>query len=298
MTMPEIDPEMAPLVAAGADPAAPNIRSAGPAAMRAVLSFLSPSGGPEMRSIEDATIGGVPVRDYRPTAAPRATILFLHGGGWTVGSVSDYDCVARTLAAASGCRLVSVDYRRAPEHPFPAAVDDVWAVLSTLTVTGPLFVAGDSAGGNLSAVVAQMSRDAGGPALAGQILIYPSTAGDCDAPSMRAFAPPMMPREDIAAYYDLYVPKRADRRDPRFAPALGRLDGLPPALVITAGADLLAAEGEAYAEALAATGTPVMTHRQPGALHAYFTLLPNTRAAKDTITAIIAFIDDILEGNR
>lgn len=286
----DIDPEMAPLVAAATIPDAPTIRSAGPAAMRAILSQLSPTGGPAMRSVEDTILNGVPARDYRPVAEPAATILLYHGGGWTVGSVADYDHFARTLAAATSARVVSVDYRLAPEHPFPAATDDAWAALTAIVPDGLLFVAGDSAGGNLAAVVAQRARDENLPKLAGQILIYPSVAGDVDTPAMHAFVPPMMPRDDIAAYYDLYVPDRMNRHDPRFAPALGELSRLPPAIVIAAGADLLAAEAETYANALRAAGSDVTLHRQEGALHAYLTLLPETAASKSTMNKIASFV--------
>lgn len=182
------------------------------------------------------------------------------------------------------------DYRLAPEYPFPAAVDDAWAALTGIAPNGPLFVAGDSAGGNLAAVVSQRARDESLPKLAGQILIYPSVAGTVDTPEMHAFVPPMMPRDDITAYYDLYVPDRMNRRDPRFAPALGEVTNLPPAIVITAGADLLAAEAEAYAEALQAAGNDVTLHRQEGALHAYLTLLPDTAASKSTMSEIVGFV--------
>lgn len=292
--MMDIDPEMAPLVAAGTMPDAPTIRSAGPAAMRAILSQLAPTGGPAMVSVDDVTLNGVPARDYRPVANPVATIIFYHGGGWTVGSVADYDHFARTLAAATSARVVSVDYRLAPEHPFPAAVDDAWAALTGIVADGLLFVAGDSAGGNLAAVMAQRARDEISPKLAGQILIYPSVAGDVDSPAMHAFVPPMMPRDDIAAYYDLYVPDRMNRRDQRFAPALGALGNLPPALVITAGADLLASEAEAYADALQAACVDVTLHRQIGALHAYLTLLPDSAASKSTMTEIVRFVSRIV----
>lgn len=284
----DIDPEMAPL--AGTSPPGPNIRTAGPGPMRAVLAFLSPTGGPEMAAETDYAIGGVAVRDYRPGDAPAGTILLFHGGGWTLGSVAEYDCFARTMAAATGCRVVSAEYRLAPEHPFPAAVEDALTVLNGLTSDGPLFVAGDSAGGNLAAVMAQQARKSGGPALAGQILIYPSVAGDAESEAMHAFAPPMMPREDIAAYYDLYIPDHAQRSDPRFAPLNGRLEDLPPAFVVTASADLLAAEGEQYARALEGAGNDVTLRRQEGALHAYFTLLPDSRAARETMDALAAFV--------
>ena len=289
-----LDPEMEAFAYALIQPNGPTILNSPPGVMRAVLSQLSPVGGAEMAVVTDDEIRGVPVRDYRPLVACRGTILFIHGGGWVVGSLDDYDFFVRLLAARTACRVVSVDYRLAPEHPFPAAVDDVLSVLAGLQPTGPLLVAGDSAGGNLAAVLCQQDRDSGSPKIAGQVLIYPSVAGDVDSEAMQAFDPPMMKRAEIAAYYDLYVPDRAQRRDPRFAPALGRLEGLPPALVVTAGADLLAAEAEAYAEAMAAAACEVALHRQEGALHAYLTLLPQSRAARTTLDRIAAFVDGLL----
>jgi acetyl esterase len=286
-----IDPEMAGLAEALSAPGLPSITNSPPDVMRAVLSQLSPTGGPDMHSVVDGHVAGVPVRDYRPSGTPRATILLIHGGGWVVGSVADYDSFARIVAARTECRVVSVDYRLAPEHPFPAAVDDVCAVYRSLTSDGPLFVGGDSAGGNLSAVLAQVDRDSGGRRLAGQILIYPSVAGDTDTEAMRAFTPPFMGLEEIRAFYDLYVPDRRQRADLRFAPARGVLGGLAPALVITAGADLLAAEAQDYARALAEAGCDVATHHQDGAPHAYLTLAPASSAADVTLARIARFID-------
>lgn len=289
-----IDPEMVSLAEVFANPELPSITKSGPQVMRAIFSQMSPVGGPDMYSIADLNLSGVPARDYRPVQTPKATILFFHGGGWVVGSVSDYDLFARTLAERTGCRVVSVDYRLAPEHPFPAAVDDAWTALSSLETLGPLFVAGDSAGGNLSAVMAQTARDHGTPALAGQILIYPSVAGHTEGPAMQAFDPPFMKRDHIRAFYDLYVPDLRQRSDPRFAPARGRLGDLAPALVIAGGADLFAAEAEAYADAMAEAGVAVTRRHQPGALHAYLTLAPGTTAASLTLTCIRDFIDQQL----
>lgn len=289
-----IDPEMAPLAEAFANPELPSITNSSPEIMRAMLAQMSPGGGPDMHNVVEFDLSGVPARDYWPVPSPKATILFFHGGGWVVGSVRDYDLFARTLAAQTGCRVVSVDYRLAPEHPFPAAVEDAWASLSSLEPTGPLFVAGDSAGGNLSAVLAQIARDHEAPALAGQILIYPSVAGDTDSAAMHAFDPPFMKRADIRAFYDLYVPDIRQRTDPRFAPARGRLGDLAPALVISAGADLLAAEAQDYARAMAKTGVEVWTHHQPGALHGYLTLAIGTTAASETLSRIRNFIDQQL----
>jgi acetyl esterase len=285
-----LDPEMAAAMAAMADADAPSIQSGDVDAMRAVLSAISPRGGPAMARIEDGFLAGVAVRSYWSAADVRGRILLFHGGGWVLGSVEDYDHFSRTLADATGCQVVSADYRLAPEHPFPAAVEDAWAVVRSVQGEGPLFVAGDSAGGNLSAVVAQLARDAGGPAIAGQILIYPSVAGDAASGAMRRFVPPMLTRGEIAAYYDLYLPEEADRSDVRFAPLRGRLEELPSALIVAAGADLFADEARRYAAALEEAGVPAFLHDVPGAPHAFLTLFPDTRAARGTIAAIAGFV--------
>lgn len=290
MTELHIDLEMAAIVDALASAEAPGITRSSVPEMRAMLSALSPPGGPEMASIEDGIIANVKVRTYRPFDRVVGTILLFHGGGWVLGGIDDYDHFARTLAQMTRCSVISVGYRLAPEHPFPAAVEDAWAVFSALGGERPIFLLGDSAGGNLSAVVAQMARDKGGCRPAGQILIYPSVAGDADSEAMHAFLPPMMPQADIARYYDLYIPDLASRGDVRFAPLLGRLDNLAPALIVTAGADLFAEEGRRYAKDLAAAESAVTLHEQNGALHAFLTLWPDTGAARETMTAIGDFI--------
>ncbi|RQR33322.1 alpha/beta hydrolase [Burkholderia sp. Bp9142] len=290
MNCPQLDAEFEPLVKALSDPGLPTIRTAGPAAMRALLSQLSPTGGPELKQVRDVEFGGVRGREYLPHSVT-GTIVFYHGGGWVIGSVSDYDFFARTLAETMEARVLSVEYRLAPEHPFPAAAEDAWAFLRAVEPSGPLFVAGDSAGGNLAAVVAHMARDAGGPRLAGQILLYPAVSGDSDGAALHDFEPPIMTRDDIAAYYDLAVPDRSMRRDPRFAPALGSPAGLPPALIITAGADLLAYEAEEYGVQLLRAGVPVQLHRAEGVPHAFMTLAPDSRAARTALKHCRDFVD-------
>ncbi len=289
---------MVAIAAALAGGSGPSILSGEVAPIRALLSQLSPKGGPEMVRVEDCDIGGVPVRVYTPQEAARGTIILFHGGGWTVGSVADYDHFARSLAELTGHDVVSVEYRLAPENPFPAAVEDAWAVVGEIEADGPLFLLGDSAGGNLAAVTAQIARDRGAPRIDGQILIYPSVAGDVDGASMHAFVPPLMGRDEIAAYYDLYVPDRADRSDIRFAPLAGRLENLPPALVVTAGQDLFADEGARYADALAQAGVPVVRHEEPGAFHAFLTLFPATQASARSRAAIGDFIAGAGKGAR
>ena len=195
----------------------------------------------EVRSVTDGVLpgpaGDIPIRIYRPAEQPAGVIVYYHGGGWTIGDLDGVDATLRLLANQTGCTVVSVDYRLAPENPFPAAVDDAmaaaqWAAanLAALAAPGaPLMVMGDSAGGNLSAVVCILARDAGGPQIDLQVLVYPATDGDVDSPAMHAFEPPFLDRDDIIWFCDQYIPL-AERRDPRFAPARAASHaGLPPA---------------------------------------------------------------------
>ncbi len=195
-----------------------------------------------------------------------------------------------------------MDYRLAPEHPFPAAVEDAiaalnWAAGNVEAITGkkaPIIVAGDSAGGNLSAVVSQIARNSGGPAIAAQVLIYPSTDGDIDSESMTKFDPPLLSREEIAWFYDQYIPQKSQRRDPRFAPLHATdLSNLPPAFVLTAEYDLLCEEGERYASRLAEAGVRVKVERYRGTFHGFFSMdggLPHSVKATDDIAEFVSSI--------
>jgi acetyl esterase len=240
--------------------------------------------GPEIASVRDIEIpgqaGGIPARVYEPVTDPPGTVVYYHGGGWVLGSVDDWDAVTRALAVASGCRLVSVDYRLAPEHRFPAAVDDAFDALvgvgSALAGDQPLVVAGDSAGGNLAAVAALRARDASGPALALQVLVYPVTDHDVDRPSYRAYDGRefIVNRGDMVWFWDLYSPDPASRSNPYASPLRATdLAGLPPAYIVTAEHDPLRDEGFAYADRLRAARVPV-EHRHYGAqIHGFFTMV-------------------------
>ena len=190
---------------------------------------------------------------------------------------------ARKLAERTSCTVVLVDYRLAPEHRYPVAVDDSYAALEWVgehagemaRPGAPLFVAGDSAGGNLAAVMALRSRDRGGPPIAAQILIYPVTDADFERPS---YTDPgnqlLLTREAMAWFWDHYVPDASRRVEPDASPLRAAdLAGLPPAVVLTAEHDVLRDEGEAYAERLEAAGVPVNFQRHEGQTHGFFTLL-------------------------
>ena len=223
------------------------------------------------------------VRRYRPEAAtdPRPVLVFFHGGGWTLGQVEDYDPLCSHLSAQAGLLVVSVDYRLAPEHPAPAAVHDSIDALRGLPALVPgwggdperLAVAGDSAGGNLAAVCTQLVRDEGGPALAGQVLIYPSVDSTCLSRSKIEFARgPILTRRDTDGFFANYLgtaPDALTALDPLISPALGQLHDLPPALVQVAGLDPLRDEGRRYAYALRAAGVPADLTEYPRAPHGF-----------------------------
>jgi acetyl esterase len=214
----------------------------------------------------------IAVRSYRPVLNEcLPALLFFHGGGWTIGDLDTHDVLCRQLAAGARCAVFSVDYRLAPEHPFPAAVEDCFAATrfvfqkhqSLKVDPARIAVGGDSAGGNLAAVVALMARDVGEPPLACQLLIYPATDQRCEFPSHeRNGQGYLLTKEGIGFFRSGYLPNAKDRTDWRASPLLASSHAsLPPALVITAGYDPLVDEGRAYAEKLAKAGVDV-TYRE------------------------------------
>ena len=234
----------------------------------------------------DAAHGAVPLRHYRPAGAADGAVLpalvYFHGGGWTIGDLDTHDVLCRELANGAGCAVLAVDYRRGPEHRFPAAVDDsiaatrwVHANAAALGVDpARLAVGGDSAGGNLAAVVALAARDAGDPPIAFQLLIYPATDMRAGAPSHQTNGDGyLLTRETITYFHDHYIDDRRHDVDWRASPLLAdSLAGLPPAFVLTAGYDPLRDEGLAYSQRLTEAGnrvTHVCFERQ---IHGFITM--------------------------
>jgi acetyl esterase len=227
--------------------------------------------------------GALPARVYLPGGLPpdrpAPLLLYFHGGGWVIGDLETHDGVCRFLAAAAGTAVLAIDYRLAPEHPFPAAVEDAasafaWAHANAGELgvdPSRIAVGGDSAGGNLAAVVSLLARDAGGPMPAMQLLIYPPTDSAGDLPSRRLFAEGfLLTKGDMENFERHYLPNETDAADPRvsilLAPDLG---GLPPAYVATAGFDPLRDEGEAYGLRMREAGVPVALRRHPGLIHSF-----------------------------
>ena len=222
----------------------------------------------------------VAVRAYRPVAGDALpALVFFHGGGWAIGDLDTHDVVCRQLAVGAGCAVFSVDYRLAPEHPFPAAVEDclfatryVFENHRSLKVDSTrIAVGGDSAGGNLAAVVALMAREAGGPPLAYQLLIYPATDQRCEFPSHERNGQGYLLTQDAIRFFrSAYLPNPKDYADWRASPLLAQSHaGLPAAFVLTAGYDPLVDEGRAYAERLAKSGVETAYREYPDMVHGF-----------------------------
>lgn len=251
--------------------------------------------------VEDRTIDGpagpIALRLYWPPEAGDAAlpvVMFFHGGGWVVGDLDSYDADARRHAVGSGALVVAVDYRLAPEHPYPAAVDDVWAatrwVAEHVDELGAdpnrLAVAGDSAGGNLAAVVAQLARDAGGPSVAFQLLWYPATMWDTSLPSFAENADaPILNIESVGEFSRWYA-RGQNLKNPPTTLVPGRAEdfgGLAPAYIAVAGHDPLHDDGVRYGELLAAAGVPVEVHDAETLVHGYLGYAGVVPAATDAV---------------
>jgi acetyl esterase len=247
---------------------------------------------------QDDSLAGVPVRLYRPeTARPGAVFIFYHGGGWVIGDRNVYHSLASHIAAHLDMALVSVDYRLAPEHAFPAAHDDCIAVTravldgqSPLGAVDHVLVGGDSAGGNLAAVVAQQFRER----IHGQWLAYPVTDVSASAGSMEELGSGyFLEKIDMDWFYDLFVPIGVDRKLPKLSPLYGDLAGLPPAVVITCGLDPLRDQGLAYGDALKAAGTEVSIHSLDGIIHGAFSMRQLLPPAQDMLLTTLSRLDRI-----
>jgi acetyl esterase len=273
------------LVAAGAPP----LHELSVAEARQVIvALFGTQGDPEpVGAVEERTIPGaggeMRTRIYMPYGTgPFPVLVYLHGGGWVIGDLEAYDATCRALTNAAGCLVVAMEYRLAPEHKFPAAPEDCyaatcWAATNAAAIGGDprrIAVGGDSAGGHLAAVVAQMARDRGGPALVYQLLVYPVTNYGYDTASYRENAEGyLLTRDAMVWFWHHYLRSAADGNNPLTSPLRANdLRDLPPAMVLTAEFDPLRDEGEAYAIRLQEAGVPVTLKRYAGTIHGFFSL--------------------------
>ncbi|SBT66354.1 acetyl esterase [Micromonospora sediminicola] len=274
-------------------------RAADLAAIRAGSGAVEPVA--EVRDTQVPGPGGpLPVRIHRPPGdGPLPTLVWFFGGGWTLGSVDTADGICRRLVNLAGCQTVTVGYRLAPEHPFPAAVEDCHAGLRHVAARADEFrvdpdrlaVGGDSAGGNLAAAVTLLARADGGPRLAAQVLVYPNTDQRPGERPTDDEDPLLFNRHSVRWYRDHYLADPGDAAHPLASPLLAEnLSGLPPALVVTAGHDPLRAEGRRYAERLREAGVPTETADYPGMVHGFFVMPGVFDAGREAQERAAAFL--------
>src|SRR3954449_2845474 len=289
-----LDPDAAAVYKAFQEAGRPPYESGSPAEARDMYlkaRLVSNPEPPELAEVRELAIPGpggpLPARVYTPKTLRRAdgmapALVFFHGGGWVIGNLDSHDVVCRTLAHEGELLVVALDYRLSPEAKFPAAVEDSIAATRWISDNAMslgidatrLSVGGDSAGGNLSAVVAIHARDQGGPKLAGQVLIYPGTDFRMTHPSHSEPETSILLTHSVIRWFrDNYLNGAADVDDWRASPARAKsLIGLPPAYVLTAGADPLRDEGDEYAKRLKEAGVPVTYRSFPGQFHGFFTM--------------------------
>jgi acetyl esterase len=298
-----LDPQADELLRQFKEMGFPGFAALGVEQARALFGEMERPPGEPVAAVEDLAVpgpgGDIPVRLYRPDVSPAPPlILYFHGGGWTIGSIDGHDPVCRALANRTGCAVLSVEYRLGPEHRFPAAVDDAWAATTWAAAHAAglgadperLVVAGDSAGGNLAAVVALQARDAGGPRIAFQYLVYPATdMRSRDWPSYRENGEGyFLELRDMDWFSGNYLASQDDARDWRVSPAAAASHaGLPPALIQTAEFDPLRDQGEVYGDLLRAAGVPARVTRYSGMIHGFLSLelLDASKTALDEAAA-------------
>jgi len=271
---------------------------------RAVFARSVLSDGADMHSVEDLIISTqgreILLRLYRPAPQVHGPVmLFVHGGGWMLGDLATYDPLCRQIATTARCIVVAVEYRLAPEHPFPAGLEDVYTAASwienhraALGLDGAMVVAGDSAGANLAGAVALAARDRGGPDLAAQVLVYPLTDAAADTASLRLYATGYMVQTSaLTWFWSHYLARPDDAENPYASPLRApNLTGLPPALIITAEFDPVRDEGEAYGAALTAAGNEVVVSRYAGMIHGFVQMPAVIDHGADAIAQIGDFV--------
>jgi acetyl esterase len=280
-----------------------SLRDLGPELARSTYRSLATARqGPAVDHVADRTVAGeggmIPVRTYRPASSePLGILVWYHGGGFVIGDLDTADATARDLATRAGCVVVSVDYRLAPEHRFPAAADDAWSALRWAADSasslggdpGRLAVGGDSAGGNLAAVTAIRARDEG-LALRHQLLVYPVIDLAAGFPSRVENGEGYFLTKDAMDWFESCYLGDHEPHDPVASPLYADVAGVAPAHVLTAGFDPLRDEGEAYAEALAGAGVEVVDDRYPTMIHGFLAMVDVTPVADTAIEAAAAHL--------
>lgn len=277
-----LDPLVEGMLKQMAEAGGPPLSEMAPAEARAMYRMMNEATSrADVHEVTDTDAGHVPVRIYRPSpAGDLPCLVYFHGGGWVIGDIETHDNVCRNLALQAQCVVVATDYRLAPEHPFPAPLEDCFSVTSwvaenaaTLGIDASrIAVGGDSAGGNLSACVSLKAKRQDGPRLVHQLLIYPVTDAALDTESYAANGEGyMLTREGMQWFFDNYLGESADRFDPMIAPLRAPdVAGLPAATIITAEFDPLRDEGEAYGSRLQAAGVDTAVRRYDGMIHGFF----------------------------
>lgn len=307
--MTDLHPQAAGLLKAMEEQGAPSIAESTLADARAMSGMLKTmlGDGPE---VGDVRVVKVPVDGaeldavvYEPSEAPVGLIVYSHGGGFSCGAPQDFDAMYRKLVVASGCRLISLDYRLSPEHPFPVGLNDayeglLWAA-ENLADGLPIIVAGDSSGANFAAVAAIRARDNDGPKLAYQVLIYPVTDHDFSRGSYQEHGDSglFVGRADMEWYWDHYTKDEGERNSPEASPIRTEsLAGLPPALILIDEFDPLRDEGRAYVERLEAAGVPVTVDYVADQLHGFFVMVNVMESADQAVERVGAAVKDAVAG--
>lgn len=308
----ELHPDAEELLSVMDEQDVPDFHTLAPTEARELQRSVSlPSPGYEPEAVETVTDivvrgqgHGVPVKAYVPLGGPSGgTLVWAHGGGFVLGDVETEDSTARAVANASGCVVLSVDYRLAPEHPFPAALEDVaavatWANERADEVGGDpdrVAVGGSSAGGTLAAAAALVGRDRAEPAIDAQVLVYPSVNYGRHFESLSTYDGYFLTREEMEWFVECYLDRDLHGRNPYAFPLQADdFGGLPPAVVLTAGRDPLRDEGRAYADALADAGVDVTHHEYDDVIHAFFGMLdePDWERAREAVDDVGAFLHE------
>ena len=258
-----------------------------------------PTDLPELASVSDQQIDGphgpITIRHFKPKGQAKGTIVYFHGGGWVLGDIDTGDAMCRRWAGWAGVEVISVDYRLAPEHPFPKPLDDCFAGLkwAEANCPAPYFVAGDSAGGNLSAAIAIRARDEDGPDLVGQIIIYGAMDTDYETASYREVGDKgwLLTGADMRYFWDHYLTGTNGAPSPLALPLrVANASGLPPAFITTGDCDVLCDDNLAYAEKLRAAGVPVELRVDPGMIHGYYSMTDFAEPAREAVNATVAWI--------